>query len=74
MPFKIIIQAKLNSKGLTAFDKNNIETINKSRKYAVKACIEMTLELITKSLSNKIKTSVLWTGIGTYFITNSSFK
>ena len=59
------LQTKLHHKGLTAFDKNNITTINKSRKLAVKACIEMTLELLTKSLSNKIKTLILWTGIGT---------
>ena len=60
-----ILQTKLHHKGLTVFDKNNIATINKSRKLAVKACIEMTLELLTKSLSNKIKTLILWTGIGT---------
>ena len=59
------VQAKLYHKGLTAFDKNNIETINKSRKLAVKACIEMTLELLTKSLSDKIKSLILYTGIGT---------
>ena len=59
------VQAKLHHKGLTAFDKNNIETINKSRKLAVKACIEMTLELLTKSLSDKIKSLILYTGIGT---------
>ena len=59
------VQAKLHHKGLTAFDKNNIEAIDKSRKYAVKACIEMTLDLLTKSLSDKIKTLILWTGIGT---------
>ena len=59
------VQAKLHHKGLTAFDKNNIETRNKSRKLAVKACVEMTLELLTKSLSNKIKTLILYTGIGT---------
>ena len=59
------VQVKLHDKGLTAFDKNNIETINKSRKLAVKACIEMTLELLTKSLSDKIKSLILWTGIGT---------
>ena len=59
------LQTKLHHKGLTAFDKNNIKTINKSRKLAVKACIEMTLELLTKSLSDKIKTLILWTGIGT---------
>ena len=59
------VQAKLHHKGLTAFDKNNIETIKRSRKLAVKACIEMTLELLTKSLSDKIKSLILWTGIGT---------
>ena len=59
------VQAKLHHKGLTAFDKNNIETIIKSRKLAVKACIEMTLELLTKSLSDKIKSLILFTGIGT---------
>ena len=59
------VQAKLHHKGLTAFDKNNIEAINKSRKLAVKACIEMTLELLTKQLSDKIKSLILYTGIGT---------
>ena len=59
------VQAKLHHKGLTAFDKNNIGAINKSRKLAVKACIEITLELLTKSLSDKIKTLILYTGIGT---------
>jgi len=57
-----IVQAKLYDKGLTAFDKNNI---NRSRRYAVKVCIEVTLELLTKPLSDKIKILVLWTGIGT---------
>ena len=59
------VQAKLHDKGLTAFDKNNIGAINRSRRLAVKACIEMTLELLTKSLSDKIKVLILWTGIGT---------
>ena len=59
------VQAKLHHKGLTAFDKNNMNIVNKSRKLAVKICIEMTLELLTKSLSDKIKTFILWTGIGT---------
>ena len=59
------VQAKLHHKGLTAFDKNDIEAINKSRKLAVKACIEITLELLTQSLSNRIKILILWTGIGT---------
>ena len=59
------VQAKLHHKGLTAFDKNNIEAINKSRNLAVKACIEITLELLAKSLSDKIKSLVLCNGIGT---------
>ena len=59
------VQAKLHHKGLKAFDKNNINTVNKPRNLAVKACIETTLELLTESLSDKIKTLILWTGIGT---------
>ena len=59
------VQAKLHHKGLTAFDKNNIETVKKGRKLAVKACIEITLELLTKSTINKLKSLILWTGIGT---------
>ena len=59
------VQAKLHHKGLTAFDKNNIEAINKSRNLAVKTCIEITLELLAKSLSDKIKSLVLYNGIGT---------
>ena len=56
------LQNKLYEKGLTAFDKNNIE---KSRKFAVKICIEATLELLKKPITNKIKSLILWTGIGT---------
>ena len=58
------VQGKLYNKGLTAFDKNNIENINKGRKLAVEACIEMTLELLTKSLSDKIKMFIFYNGIG----------
>ena len=59
------LQTKLRDKGLTAFDRNNFTTVNKCRKLAVRACIETTLELLTKSLSDKVKTLILWTGIGT---------
>ena len=59
------VQAKLHNKGLTAFDRNNIERVKKGRNLAVKACIDVTLELLTKSLSDKIKTLILYTGIGT---------
>ena len=58
------VQAKLHHKGLTAFDKNNIDNVNKSRKMAVKACVEITLEVLTKPLSDKIKSLILYTGIG----------
>ena len=56
------VQAKLYDKGLTAFDKNNIQ---RSRRFAVKSCIEVTLELLTKSLSDKLKSLILYNGIGT---------
>ena len=61
------VQAKLHQRGLTAFDKNNIDVTkaDKSRKFAVKACIEMTLELIEKFMSDKLKSLILCTGIGT---------
>ena len=49
------VQAKRHHKGLTAFDKNNIETVKKGRKLAVKACIDITLELLTRSSTDKIK-------------------
>ena len=54
------VQSQLHHRGITAFDKGNV----KSRKLAVKVCIEITLELLTKSISDKIKTLVLYTGIG----------
>ena len=61
-----VVQANLLDKGLTAFDKNNVDKNNVeiSRKYAVKVCIEVTLELLTKSLSDKLKSLILWNGIG----------
>ena len=59
------VQRELHHKGLTAFDRNNIDAVNKSRKLAVKACIEITLELIKEPISNKLKSLILWTGIGT---------
>ena len=68
------VQTKLRHKGLTAFDKNKIgqnEHISKSRKLAVKACIEMTMELLTKSLSDKLKSLTLWTGISTSLQTDT---
>ena len=56
------VQAKLHDTGLTAFDKNNI---GRSRKYAVRVCINVTLELLSKVLSDKLISLSLWTKIGT---------
>ena len=61
------IQAKLHHKGLTAFDKNNLKDMkdmSKSRNLAVKACIEITLELLTNSMSDNFKSLTIWSGIG----------
>ena len=55
------MQDKLNKNGLTAFDGKGIA---RSRKDAVKVCIEMSLQLLTKSLSDKVKLLTLCTGIG----------
>ena len=63
------VQHKLQDNGLIAFDKNNIESINRSRKYAVKVCIEVTLQLLTDTLSNKLKALILFIGIGTSLAT-----
>ena len=59
------VQSKLFNKGLAAFDKNNIETNRKCRKLAVKACIELLLTLLTKPLLDRIKTLLLFNGMGT---------
>jgi len=58
------VQDKLRHKGLKSFDKNIIENTYRSRKLAVKICIESTLELLTRELSDRIKTLMLFTGIG----------
>ena len=55
------LQAKLHRKGLTAFDKNNID---RSRKYAVEVCIKVSLEFLTTDLLDKFKCLIIWTGIG----------
>ena len=53
------VQEKLHDKGLVAFDKNIIGNAHKSRNYAVKVCMEVTLELLTDPLSDKIKSLIL---------------
>ena len=59
-----MIHQKLYAKGLTAFDKSNIGSNVGNRKYAVKACIETTLDLLQKSDSDKMKAITLFSGIG----------
>jgi len=59
------VQSKLHNKGLTAFDKNSIGNVSKMRKYAVEVCINVTLELLTQPLSDRLTSLILWTGIGT---------
>ena len=59
------VEAELQHKGLTAFDKSNSEDVNTNRKLAATACIEVTLRLIPKALSDRFKSLILWTGIGT---------
>ena len=59
------VQKKLHDRGLIAFDPKDIQNKNSSRELAVNVCIETTLDLLNKSLSDKIKILILWTGIGT---------
>ena len=58
------VQTKLHHKGLKSFDKNIIENVYSGRKFAVKICIEFTLDLLTKELCDRIKILMLYTGIG----------
>ena len=55
----------LHEKGLTAFDRKNAQITDKFRNHAVKVCMEFTLRLLEKSISDRIKTLILHTGIGT---------
>ena len=51
--------------GLTAFDKSDQNSSKESRKFRVKVCIDMTLTLLEKSISDRIKVLILYNGIGT---------
>ena len=59
-----MLHQKLYARGLTAFDRNNVDNNKSNRKNAVKACIETTLDLLKKSDSDKMKVMVLYSGIG----------
>ena len=61
------IQDKLHGRGLTAFDKKDVESFNKIRSQSVSICIETTLELLPKNFVDKYITLILFTGIGGYF-------
>ncbi|XP_065907106.1 uncharacterized protein [Dysidea avara] len=63
------VQCKLHDSGLTAFDKNSFGNVSKMRKYAVQVCINVTLELLTRPLSDKLKSLILYSGIGTSIAT-----
>ena len=56
------VYATLQDRGLTAFDQDNIR---KGRKNAVKACIEVSFTILNNEISDKMKSLILWTGIGT---------
>ena len=58
------VQAKLNDSGPTAFDKKTFDR-KKCRKFAVKACIDLSMELLTESESHHLKSLIIWAGIGT---------
>lgn len=62
------VQKMLQSKGLTAFDKNNADLVKKSRTKSIHICIKTTLELLTESTLNKYITLILFIGIGGHII------
>ena len=59
-----MVHQKLYARGLTAFDRNNVDSNKSNRKNAVKACIETTLDLLQKADPDKMKVMILYTGIG----------
>ena len=62
-----IIQGKLHERGLTAFDNNDLDLLNKFRNKSVSICIDTTLELLPKEILDKYITLILYTGIGGCF-------
>ena len=61
------IQDTLHERGLTAFDKTDVESFNKFRSKSVSICIDTTLELLSKDILDKYITLILYTGIGGCF-------
>ena len=68
------VQGEIHHKGLKAFDKTNPASVNRSRKFSVEVCVETTLKLLTKLSSEKIKSLILYNGIGTSLQTARSVK
>ena len=61
------IQDTLHERGLTAFDKTDVESLTKFRSKSVSICIDTTLELLPKDILDKYITLILYTGIGGFF-------
>ena len=59
-----MVHQKLYARGLTAFDRKNVNSNIHNRNSAVKACIEATLDLLEDSELNKLKVLLLYVGIG----------
>ena len=60
------VQHKLRDRGLTAFDKSDVESASKIHK-SVRIYIESTLELLPEVALNRFITLILFTGIGGIF-------
>ena len=58
------VKVKLQEEGQTAFDKNSND-LRRNRNYAVSFCINATLKLLDPEVADKLKTLILWNGIGT---------
>jgi len=60
------IKEALVSKGLLAFDKNNLDANYTSHHKSIQICLEFTLDLLGPSLLKNFITLMLYTGIGGY--------
>ena len=57
------VQIELYRSGLTAFDKNCLDQ-SKGRRFAIKACIEVSLDFLESHEKDKLIMLILYTGIG----------
>lgn len=58
------VKVKLQQDGQRAFDKSSND-MQKARNHAVSLCVNNTLKLLDQEISDKLKTLILWNGIGT---------